>query len=298
VQLNQLVTSIRSILARTLGEQIKIVTYLANDLHPTLTDPGQVENALLNLALNARDAMPDGGMLTIETKNVTLDADYAATQIDVEPGSYVALSVTDTGTGMPPEVIERVFEPFFTTKGVGSGSGLGLSMVYGFAKQSGGHVAIYSEEGRGTTVTLYLPPASTDAVTGTEMANLDLPEKGNETILVVEDDPGVRRLTVTRLEGLGYNVMAADNGPAAIKMLRGNKKIDLVLSDVVMPGGMTGFEVADQALEINPALKVLLATGYASGGEMRSGEGRTKYPILRKPYGLRDLAAALRELLE
>ncbi|MGO4910154.1 CheR family methyltransferase, partial [Pseudorhodobacter sp. W20_MBD10_FR17] len=289
VQLNGLVTSVKPLLARTLGDQITIITDLAKDLNPTMADPGQVENAILNLAINARDAMPDGGTVTIVTQNVVLDKDYAATQVDVEPGRYVALSVTDTGVGMPADVVNRAFEPFFTTKGVGAGSGLGLSMVYGFAKQSGGHVTIYSEEGLGSTVTLYLPPAANEPVMEAPSA-VDIPTSKNETILVVEDDPRVRRLTVARLEGLGYHILAAENGPAAIDILRGKNDIDLVLSDVVMPGGMTGFEVVDQALEINPRLKVLLATGYASG--VASDASNTRSPHLAVTH--KCLAATLR----
>ncbi|SLN67415.1 Blue-light-activated protein [Roseovarius gaetbuli] len=298
VPLNDLVRSVQPLLKRTLGDDISVETDLADDLKLTLTDPGQIENAILNLAINARDAMPNGGTLTIETKNVTLDVDYAATQVDVEPGDYVALSVTDTGTGMKPEVMARAFEPFFTTKGVGAGSGLGLSMIYGFAKQSGGHVAIYSEEGVGTTVTLYLPPADKGAAAVADPGESAIPKSRNETILVVEDDPRVRRLTVTRLEDLGYETLAAENGPAALEIIRGNDGIDLVLSDVVMPGGLNGFQVADQALAINPALKILLATGYASGGAAAVGAAQNRHPLLRKPYSLRDLAKALRELLE
>ena len=211
----------------------------------------------------------------------------------------MALSVTDTGIGMPVEVMNRAFEPFFTTKGVGAGSGLGLSMVYGFAKQSGGHVTIYSEEGLGTTVTLYLPPAMNEPepvlMTPSEA---DIPASKNETILVVEDDPRVMRLTVARLEGLGYHILTAENGPAAIDILRAKNHVDLVLSDVVMPGGMTGFEVVDQALEINPKLKVLLVTGYASGVGTNTGSTGSPHTVLRKPYSLPKLAKTLRTLLD
>jgi two-component system CheB/CheR fusion protein len=298
VSLNDLVHTIQPILVRTLGEQIEIVTHLADDLTPTLADPGQIENVILNLAINARDAMPDGGRLTIETQNITLDADYVDMRVDVDAGDYVALSVTDTGTGMTPKVLEHAFEPFFTTKDAGVGSGLGLSMVYGFAKQSGGHVAIYSEPGIGTTVTLYLRPASPKAVTAVSDRPADALPGGNETILVVEDDPRVRRLTVTRLEGLGYRVVQAEDGPSAIKVLRSGSEIDLVLTDVVMPGGMTGFEVADQARVIRPALRVLLTTGYANGRFSGKGPDRKRHPILRKPYNLKDLAKMLRELLD
>ena len=298
VSLNDLVRSVKPLLKRMLGDGISVDTDLADTLSLTSTDPGQVENAILNLAINARDAMPNGGSLTIQTKNVRLDNDYAATQVDVAPGEYVALSVTDTGTGMSPETIARAFEPFFTTKGVGAGTGLGLSMVYGFAKQSGGHVAIYSEEGLGTTVTMYLPPAGKGATADATSAENEFPQSRSETVLVVEDDPRVRRLTVTRLEDLGYQTFAAENGPAALELLRNNNGIDLVLSDVVMPGGMNGFEVAEQALAINPALKILLATGYASGGDAAARAAKNRFPLLHKPYAMRDLARALRDLLD
>lgn len=293
VALNDLVKSVEPLLIRTLGDDISIKTDLADDLHLTHADPGQVENAILNLAINSRDAIPGGGTVTIQTKNAMLDKDYAATQIDVSPGEYVALSVTDTGEGMPADVVTHAFDPFFTTKSVGAGSGLGLSMVYGFVKQSGGHVTIHSKVGKGTTVTLYLPAiaGSSDAVP--TPINEEIMQSDNETILVVEDDPRVRQLTLTRLDNLGYRTVAVANGPAALKALRSNGQIDLILSDVVMPGGMNGFEVADQALVINPALKVLLATGYASGGQPT----QQPYRILHKPYRLHDLAKALRELL-
>ncbi|AXI49077.1 hypothetical protein C1J03_23405 (plasmid) [Sulfitobacter sp. SK012] len=299
VALNDLVNTMLPILERTLDEQIAIETHLADDLRATLADPGQIESAILNLAINARDAMPDGGKLTVETRNVALDADYAAAQVDVTPGDYVCLSVTDTGVGMSPETQSRVFEPFFTTKGPGAGSGLGLSMVYGFAKQSGGHVVIYSEMGQGTTVNLFLPIAA-EAEAGQESAKLgNISASVGETILVVEDDPKVLRLTVTRLEELGYQVIAATNGPKAIDVLKRHEDIDLVLSDVVMPGGMTGFDVADQALALRPDLKTLLATGYAKGVEPRDAASiKTDHRILRKPYGMKELARTLRELLD
>ena len=298
VALNDLVRSMRPMLARTLGKQIKIESNLAEDLRKTMTDPSQIESAMLNLAINARDSMPGGGTLSIATRNTVLDADYANTQIDVKPGEYVALSMSDTGHGMTPEVIDRAFEPFFTTKGPGAGSGLGLSMVYGFAKQSGGHVAIYSEVGQGTTITLYLPVADEDPEQDGAESTPDLPRASHETILVVEDDPSVRRLTVVRLIELGYNVFAAEDGPTAISLLKSKNDIDLVLSDVVMPGGMTGFDVADQALTINPKLKVLLATGYAKGAMTSRAEKATRHPILRKPYSLQELAQSLRDQLD
>ncbi|WP_439154205.1 chemotaxis protein CheB [Yoonia sp.] len=298
VDLNDLVAAMLPILARTLGENIKVETNLADDLCPTLTDPGQVESAILNLGLNARDAMPDGGTLSIATRNAILDADYTATQVDVKPGAYVALCVTDTGHGMAPDVVNRAFEPFFTTKGPGAGSGLGLSMVYGFAKQSGGHAAIYSEVGFGTTISIYLPIVDNCDAEKIDKVRTTVPKSQNETILVVEDDPSVRRLTVIRLNELGYQVIAAEDGLAAMKILNTRSDIDLVLSDVVMPGGMSGFDLADRAVEINPNLKVILATGYAKGIQTTKMEKAAHHKILRKPYSLEELAQALREKLD
>lgn len=299
VELNRLVETVQPILKRTLSKKIRIKTELAEDLNRTMADPGKIESAILNMAINARDAMPDGGTLTIETRNTVLDEDYADTQLDVTPGPYVALSVTDTGTGMEPDVLERAFEPFFSTKEPGRGSGLGLSMIYGFAKQSGGHVAIYSEVGRGTTVNLFLPATNQEKPDNSDAQNEQVDSARSEQILVVEDDAMVRRLTATRLDRLGYRVLVASDGPQAMEMLKDNDAIDLVLSDIIMPGGMTGFDVADQALSINPKLKILLATGYAKGAGPQNGEAhRQDYRILRKPYGLRELAKALRELLD
>ena len=299
VSLNDLVDSMYPLLKRTLGAHIEIDLNLAEDLDLTLADPGQIESALLNLTINARDAMPDGGKLTIETANVNLDKDYAAAEVDVTAGAYVALLVTDSGAGMPPEVVEHVFEPFFTTKGPSAGSGLGLSMVYGFVKQSEGHVTVYSEEGRGTTLTLYLP-ASTAATDKQTEPDVLAPSAANqETVLVVEDDARVRRLTANRLEKLGYQVLTAEDGPSAIDIIKSTAGIELLLSDVVMPGGMTGPEVCDQALRINPNLKVLLATGYGRGAETTPiGTLGMKPIVLRKPYGIRDLAEALHSLLK
>jgi len=299
VALNDLVETMQPLLKRTLSKKIRVKTELAENLNQTTADPGKVESAILNMAINARDAMPDGGTLTIETRNTVLDEDYAATQIDVDAGPYVALSVTDTGTGMKPDVLEKVFEPFFSTKEPGRGSGLGLSMIYGFAKQSGGHVAIYSEVGRGTTVNLFLPATSQEQTASSDTEEEEISASKSEQILVVEDDPMVRRLTATRLDKLGYRVLVASDGPQAMETLKDNAAVDLVLSDIIMPGGMTGFDVADQALSINPKLKILLATGYAKGAVSQNGEAnRQDYRILRKPYGLNELAKALRDLLD
>ena len=299
VDLNALVETMQPLLKRSLGEHIRINTELCDTPFATIADPGKVESAILNMAINARDAMPDGGTITIETRNTVLGEDYAATQIDVTPGHYVALSVTDTGTGMPPNVLENVFEPFFSTKGPGGGSGLGLSMIYGFAKQSGGHVAIYSEVGRGTTVNLFLPSATKGGAKVSAPDTQTVSPADGQTILVVEDEPLVRRLTAARLDQLGYRVIVACDGPEAIQMLKDNDQIDLVLSDIIMPGGMTGFDVVDQALALKPTLKILLATGYAKGAEPEDGDvNRQHLKILRKPYGLHELSEALRDLLD
>lgn len=299
VALNALVEIMKPLLKRTLSESINIETQLSSDLSQTMADRGKIESAILNMAINARDAMPDGGTLTIETRNVVLEEDYAATQVDVAPGPYVALSVTDTGTGMSPKVLEKAFEPFFSTKEPGRGSGLGLSMIYGFAKQSGGHVVIYSEVGQGTTVNLFLPALRQSKHPKPKKQAEKVGAARAETILVVEDEPMLRRLTANRLNQLGYKVLAASDGPEAIRILDEDNEIDLVLSDIIMPGGMNGFEVADRALAMDPSLKILLATGYAKGAGVESGNSnRHKHRILRKPYGIWELSKALRDLLD
>ena len=298
IDLNDLVKMMLPILKRTIGEQIDVEAKLTDDLDTTLADPGQIESALLNLAINARDAMPDGGTLTIETRNLTLDADHAATQVDVTPGDYVCLSVSDTGIGIAPEIKSKLFDPFFTTKGPRAGSGLGLSMVYGFAKQSGGHVTIESEIGKGTTVNLYLPTTTAKADKIRQNRSVDIANGAGEKILVVEDDPKVLRLTLTRLIELGYDVLVATNGPKAMDIIKQQADIDLVISDVVMPGGMTGFDVAAEALALRPELKILLVTGYAKGVTPRRTSAISEYRILRKPYGLKELARTLREMLD
>ncbi|MBS9718852.1 chemotaxis protein CheB [Pseudohalocynthiibacter aestuariivivens] len=293
VQINELVVAMRPLLKSTVGKEIKYREKLDKGLAVTLTDPSQIENALLNMTINARDAMPDGGVLKIETRNVVLDQDYTDTQIGVSAGHYVALSVSDTGTGMTNSVLEKAFEPFFTTKETGYGSGLGLSMIYGFAKQSNGHLAIYSEPGKGTTVNLYLSVShSTDENNESEIRQSSL-KAANETILVVEDDPLVRRLTVSRLQDMGYQVVEAVDGPKAIAILKKKNSIDLVFSDIMMPGGMTGFDVAEEALSINPELKVLLASGFADMSEIET----SPHKVLRKPYSISTLAQNLRKLL-
>ncbi len=299
INLNQLIASMEDLIRRTLAEAIEVEMVLAPGLWPTLADPGQVENALLNLAINARDAMPDGGKLTIETANVRLDQDYAQTHSEVTPGRYAMLAVTDTGVGMPPEVIEHAFEPFFSTKESGRGSGLGLSMVYGFAKQSGGHVNIYSEPGQGTTVRLYLPRAQgLEAVARPEPVSRGDVTRGRETILVVEDDPTVLELATKLLTRMGYNVLAAANGPAALDLLNCGVKVDLLFTDVVIPGGMSGPALAGEMRKRHPGVRVLYTSGYTENAIVHQGKVDDGVELLNKPYKTHVLARKVREVLD
>jgi CheY-like chemotaxis protein len=299
VNLNEIALGMTEILRRTLGEQIMLNAGLAPDLWSTRVDPSETETAILNLAINARDAMPKGGQLVIETSNVALREPGAAAAIGMEPGDYVKLAVTDTGSGMPPEVIARAFEPFFTTKEPGKGTGLGLATIYGFAKQSGGHATIASEAGRGTTVTLYLPRhgAAETAAKAKAADERAVGAQASETVLVVEDNPGVRDLTVRRLGMLGYKVLVAENGPAAVAVLEKGEKIDLVFSDVVMAGGMSGVDLARWVREHQPGTRILLTSGFADVAEDEGAAG-LDIRLLRKPYKQADLACAIREALE
>jgi PAS domain S-box-containing protein len=294
--LNHLVADTADLLRRTLGEQIEIEMRLARDLAPGFADPTQVEAALVNVAINARDAMPSGGILVIETSNARFRRHRAVDDAAPASSRYVALSVSDTGTGIPKEVLGKVFEPFFTTKEKGKGTGLGLSMIYGFAKQSGGHVEISSEVGRGTTIRLYLPQA--DAAVGESRGAVPAEpgaERRSATVLVVEDDADVRRITVNQLKSLGYQVVEAEHGTAAMAVLAGDQAVDLLLSDVVMPGGMSGHDVAREALALRADLKVLLISGYT---DARSNGGPAGSPaLLRKPYRKAELDRRIRETL-
>jgi PAS domain S-box-containing protein len=297
--LNHLVTGMTGLLQRTLGEQVELRTRLVDDLWPALADPAQVESVVLNLAVNARDAMAGGGQLTISTGNVELDEAYARAHEEVKPGPYALLSVTDTGSGMAPEVAARAFEPFFTTKEVGKGTGLGLSMVYGFLKQSGGHVALYSELGLGTTVNVYLPRAEAGAASPAAGEPRALPVTGGkETLLVVEDDAMVRAFVIEQLRALGYAVVEASSGAAALTLLDSGRPVDLLFTDVVMPGGMTGFELADAAHERRPGLRILFTSGYAEEAMRQQGRLRPGMQLLSKPYPKAALAAAIRALLD
>jgi PAS domain S-box-containing protein len=298
VDLSALVGGTVDLLRRSLGESVEVETRLAAGLPLTSADPGQVENALLNLAINARDAMPEGGRLTIETAPVIIDADNAVDDPELTAGSYVMLAVSDTGSGMTAAVLSRAFEPFFTTKEEGSGSGLGLSMVFGFVKQSGGHVRLYSEVGHGTTVRLYLPVDQASAAADDATADAGASRRGaGERVLVVEDRDRVRRLTVRRLSELGYASLEAESGPAALALLDRGESVDLLFTDVVLPGGMTGIELAQRVHARRPGLKILFTSGFTEPDKLREGVLTVKAGWLAKPYGIGELQAKLQELL-
>lgn len=298
LELNEITRSMTDVLKRTLGDAIEIQIALSDDLWPALADVSEVENAILNLAINARDAMPHGGKLVITTTNKSLGADDVVGEAGLQPGDYVMLSVSDTGVGIPPHLIARVFEPFFTTKEASRGTGLGLSTIYGFAKQSGGHLTIYSEPGKGTSVRLYLPRA-TDAASAARDARGSVIESAieGETVLVVEDNADVREVTVKRLDTLGYRVVTAENGPAALKILASPQKVDLLFSDVMMPGGMSGFDLVRWVRANKPTIKTLLTSGF-TGEVAKNGNGDLPdVEVLRKPYAIAELARAVREAL-
>ncbi|WP_114187993.1 PAS domain S-box protein [Microvirga aerophila] len=299
VNVNRLVASMEDLLRRTIGPLHALEIVTAGGLWTTLCDPNQLESAILNLAINARDAMPDGGKLTIETANAHLDNAYVAAQRDVTPGQYVAICITDTGTGMPPEVIARAFEPFFTTKPLGQGTGLGLSMVYGFTKQSEGHLKIYSEVGQGTTIKLYLPRhwgAAEDELPSEPVTEAPRAEAG-ETVLVVEDEPVIRNLTVEVLQGLGYQALEAADGPSGLKILQSPKNIDLLVTDVGLPG-INGRQLADQARVTRPDLKVLFITGYAENATLANGFLEPGMEMITKPFAVEALATRIRDIIQ
>jgi PAS domain S-box-containing protein len=292
LEANNLVVNVTSMLRRTLGEQISLSTVLAPDLWPVKVDPTQAETSLINLAINARDAMPRGGKLVFATRNVRMDEVRSGDDIELPGGDYVRISVSDTGVGMPAEVRDRAFEPFFTTKTRGHGTGLGLSMVYGFTKQCGGHATIHSEVGNGTTINIYLPRANAvPKEYGAVSTDAGSAAKRREIILVVEDDNTVRELTVARLATLGYKIQETADGASAIKLLDSGLRVDLLFSDVVMPGGLSGYDVARHARQVNPEIKILLTSGYAE--DLVRVENRGEFKLLRKPYRLDDLRKAL-----
>lgn len=299
IDLGRLVSGMSDLLRRTLGEAITVESVLGGGLWSALADPNQLELAILNLAVNARDAMPDGGRLTIETANVHLDEKYAASQVEVLPGQYVMVAVTDSGTGMTPEVKARAFDPFFTTKAVGHGTGLGLSQVYGFVKQSRGHVKIYSELGEGTTIKLYLPRAhSVSSWAEEDDQELQATGAQNETILLVEDDADVRAFGSESLRELGYTVLEAENGQSALKLLDSNRQISLLFTDVGLPGGMNGRELSQQARTRRPGLKVLFTTGYARNAIVHNGRLDPGVELIAKPFTQAALALRLRDILD
>jgi signal transduction histidine kinase/CheY-like chemotaxis protein len=296
---NRLVGGMSELLRRTLGEMVQVETVLSGGLWQAFADAAQLESAVVNLAVNARDAMPAGGKLTIETANIDLDDRYARTHAEVEPGQYVMVSVSDTGTGMAPEVVERAFDPFYTTKGVGKGTGLGLSQVFGFVKQSGGHVKIYSEIGQGTTIKLYLPrhlgvPLTVGEAVG---GGAPLPRGGPEIIvLVAEDEAQVRQMTVDALRELGYTVVQASNGDQALEQLRALPRVDLLFTDIIMPD-MTGRVLADRARAEWPDLKVLYTTGYTRNAVVHNGMLDQGVAFLPKPFSFDALALKIHDVL-
>jgi PAS domain S-box-containing protein len=291
----RLVNDMADLLRHSLGERVNVEFEVAPDAWSAKIDPGQLENAILNLAINARDAMPEGGTVRIEVANITLDRGYAMLHPEVTPGGYVLIGVSDNGTGMPPDVIARAFDPFFTTKRYGKGTGLGLSMVYGFVRQSGGHVRIDSGIGQGTSVQLYLPR------TLEQVSNLAVPASavslGSERILVVEDNDDVRQAVVQMLEGLGYRVTSTESPDAALALLEKDSAYDLLFTDVVMPGSLSAMELAAEARRRRPGIAVLLTSGYARGSIPEAADASEGYPLIAKPYGEEDLATKLRTAL-
>jgi CheY-like chemotaxis protein len=299
LRVNRLVASMEDLLRRTMGEKIELELALAADLWLTLCDQNQLENSILNLAINARDAMPDGGMLRIETRNARLDDAYAANERDAVPGDYVCLAVVDTGIGMPPDVVARAFDPFFTTKPMGQGTGLGLSMIYGFARQSDGHVRIVSAVGKGTTVSLHLPrhDAEEEMLVASDQSAGPHQGASDRTVLVVEDEPLVRLHIVDVLTDLGYKALEANDGPTGLRILQSPQRIDLLITDIGLPG-LNGRQVADAARVTRPDLKVLFMTGYAENAAIANGVLAPGMQIITKPFLMDVLAKRIRELTD
>ncbi|EJL23631.1 PAS domain-containing protein [Novosphingobium sp. AP12] len=300
---NRLIFDLEELVRRTVGPQVEVETVGKAGLWTTLVDPNQLENAIINLCINARDAMPDGGRITVETANKWLD-DRAARQRDLDPGQYVSICVTDTGTGMTDDVVKRAFDPFFTTKPLGEGTGLGLSMIYGFARQSGGQVRIYTEPGTGTTMCIYLPRHLTedDGQTGEDItagpAVEPMPQTNAGCVLVVDDEPTVRMLVVEIAEELGYDVLEAFDGPSAMRLIHAHPAIDLLITDVGLPGGMNGRQIADAALALRAALKVLFITGYAENAVIGNGQLAPNMALITKPFAMDALARKIREIMD
>jgi PAS domain S-box-containing protein len=297
VDINGLMLEAAKLLHPTLGEHIEITPILAEDAWAAMVDPNQLTTAILNLALNARDAMPDGGKLTLESRNVYLDESYAGMNSEVTVGHYVMVTVSDSGTGILAHLLEKVFDPFFTTKGVGKGTGLGLSMVFGFVKQSGGHIKIYSEEGHGTSVKIYLPRATGLTQTAAEAQAGSKIVGGSELILIVEDDAMVRKYVRTQIEGLGYATLAAANAAEALEVIDANAQIDLLFTDVIMPGAMNGRQLVDEAQRRRPGLKTLFTSGYTENAIVHHGRLDSGVLLLAKPYRKSELARMIRTAL-
>jgi signal transduction histidine kinase len=295
---NELVISTARLLRPTLGEQIEIELMLEENAWPALVDPGQLTTAIVNLAVNARDAMPNGGKLTLETRNVHLDEAYAEANQDVSPGAYAMVAVSDNGTGIPAAIRDKVFDPFFTTKEVGKGTGLGLSMVYGFVKQSGGHIKIYCEDGQGTCIKIYLPRAVGRDVEPIEAAIAAPVRGGTETILVVEDDPLVRNYVIAQLVGLGYRAIAAANADEALALIDKGTACDLLFTDVIMSGSRNGRELVDAVVQRRPEVKVLYTSGYSQSAIVHNGRLDPGVLLLTKPYRRSDLAQMIRVALD
>ncbi|UPG74075.1 response regulator [Roseomonas gilardii subsp. gilardii] len=297
--MNRLVAGMEDLIRRTVGPGVTIEVVAAAGLWPTLVDPPQLESALLNLCINARDAMPDGGRITIETANKWLDV-HTARERDLPTGPYISLCVTDTGTGMTPEVMARAFDPFFTTKPLGQGTGLGLSMIHGFVRQSGGQVRACSEPGRGTTMCLYLPRYQGNADTAESFPDLaDAPraEKG-EAVLIVDDEATVRMLVTEVLEDLGYAAIEATDGASGLRVLQSDLKIDLLVTDVGLPGGMNGRQLADAARVLRPGLRVLFITGYAENAVIGNGLLEAGMEVLTKPFAMEALATRIKAMID
>jgi PAS domain S-box-containing protein len=298
LDVNRLISGVEDLLRRSVGPSIEIAFVGAIGLWLTKVDGAQLESALLNLVINARDAMPDGGRITIETANKWIDG-RAAKERDLSPGQYISVCVTDTGTGMPPEVIERAFDPFYTTKPLGQGTGLGLSMIHGFVRQSGGQVRIYSEVGQGTTMCLYLPRFAGE-LDADEAGHADEPieQSQGETVLVIDDEEPIRMLITDVLEEAGYRVLEAADGPSGLKILQSDSRIDLLISDVGLPGGFNGRQVADAARQSRPDLKVLFVTGYAENAVVGNGHLEPGMQVITKPFPMTALALRVREIIE
>ncbi|MBB5049884.1 PAS domain S-box-containing protein [Rhodopseudomonas rhenobacensis] len=299
IDCNELLHSMHKLLQRTMREDIEVRTDFETDLHSLMADRAQLESAIINLALNAQDAMDGGGRLSITTANVSLDDHYQSAHPEVRPGEYVLIAITDDGEGMPKEVLGRVFEPFFTTKEVGKGSGLGLSMVYGFVKQSNGHVSIYSEPGLGTTVRIYLPSLAAKSLqVAAEPVIAPFHPPPTEVVLIVEDDPFVRSYAVMCLRSLGYTVLSAVDGNEALQILGSDARIDILFTDIVMPGGTNGWDLAERAQQMRPEMRVLLTSGYALETMTSRARIREGAVILTKPYRKADLARRLRQMID